>query len=174
MRRIREAADLTQPEFARIVGVSGPAIQSIELGRLQISPRLARRIAYTFGLIPGSFEKRRRIPRCILGGLPYTPESYSQWQSQMRDGAGKGLDAFLSPLTLRAAELALLAASDRQRFIPVFSSLRTWIEDTMRDFGLEDTMKRLQKEGVTPGKPPANLTKGDLEELMGPVLGMWR
>src|ERR1039458_4674383 len=69
VRAVRQAVGeslgkkLTQPAFARMVGVSAATIQSVELGRLALSPDLANRIFVLTGAEPRSLIKRGGKPR---------------------------------------------------------------------------------------------------------------
>lgn len=50
LARLRTLIGLTQAEMAKLVGVSAATIQSIELGRLPLSEKLAKRISFESGV----------------------------------------------------------------------------------------------------------------------------
>src|SRR5712672_31625 len=47
---VRAIAGLTQGQLASLAGVSRPAVQAIELGKLALSPRLAQRVSLHTGI----------------------------------------------------------------------------------------------------------------------------
>jgi transcriptional regulator with XRE-family HTH domain len=65
LRIVREAAGKSQPEFAKLFGVSGSYIQAVELGQRKMSDELADAIMLRFGIDRASLG--REIPKSLIG-----------------------------------------------------------------------------------------------------------
>jgi transcriptional regulator with XRE-family HTH domain len=82
---LRTTAGLTQKELADLAGCSSPTIQSVEIGRLQLSEALAQRLADHTGVPVGWLLRNdTRQPIQDRRGRPYTRATYEQWQAQRR------------------------------------------------------------------------------------------
>jgi transcriptional regulator with XRE-family HTH domain len=150
LRIIRATTGLTQPKFAKLLGIAAPTVQGIELGQRKISSALATRIAYTTGALPGTFEKRGRKPLCLLTKQAYSSQSYATWLTKITKGnKDTGLDAYRVKFAIYLAELVLMAASEKNRFKPCMHSFAEWIDSTLRNFDLEDTVERVHRDGIT-------------------------
>ena len=135
---------VSQKEFAKIIGTSPATIQSVELGRLNLSHSLARRIGATFSADPASLLKKTGSPLDWLG-RPYRPEWFKN--SMVADIPQAHADK-LSQQLLAGVEAVLMAsnAPSKKRFHAVMTSLREWIQTASKDFGLSDEWKRALAE----------------------------
>lgn len=141
VRAVRQAVGdslgkkLTQPAFAKMVGVSAATIQSVELGRLALSVTLANRIYVATGAEPRSLMKKGNKPRDVSGrpytGLSFTfSNSFNSWLSkniQVRECARAQLEALLEAANFPA----------KKRLLPVLVSFDQWLQTTRKEFGLE-------------------------------------
>lgn len=125
---------LTQPAFAKMVGVSGVTIQSVELGRLALSVTLANRIFVATGAEPRSLMKKGNKPRDVYG-RPYTGRTFTFSNSfnsrvaeniQVRELAGAQLEALLDAASSPA----------KNRLLPVLVSFDQWLQTTRKEFCL--------------------------------------
>lgn len=85
MALLRLAIGLTQKEMADLLDCSPPTIQSIELGRLAISQKLAQRAALQTGAtIAWLLENDTSKPPVDYQGKPITMEGYTATQAQLK------------------------------------------------------------------------------------------
>jgi DNA-binding XRE family transcriptional regulator len=77
VRQVRIRLDHSQESFAKLVGCSAIAIQRIENGSLQLSPKLANSILEATGADPVSLRAGRDAKALDMSGKEYTKESYS-------------------------------------------------------------------------------------------------
>src|SRR6266446_2684577 len=105
---------ISQPAFAAMIGTSPATIQSVELGRLRLSPALARRIAIGFSADARSLMKAKGKPRDWMGRI-YTADSCRA--SKVADIPQAAADA-LGECLLKGVEGLLLAANapNKKRF----------------------------------------------------------
>lgn len=74
---LRRDIDLTQKQLADLAECSRPTIQAIELGKLQLSEKLAQRIAYQTGVAPGwLLDDDVAQPPTRGDGTPFTQETF--------------------------------------------------------------------------------------------------
>ena len=150
MRQVRLAISqgrgsvLSQQAFAKLVGTSPATIQSIELGRLQLSPALANRISVATGADPYSLLQKHGAPLNIFRE-PYTAKSFGitkgdQWPA----------DAFKSSCKRAILYLeALLTAADsaqKRRSLPLLLSFDNWLRTARREFALESESARTLRQ----------------------------
>jgi transcriptional regulator with XRE-family HTH domain len=77
MRAVRAATQMSQQQFAHLIGASISSVQKVELGVLGISHAMANRIASKTGV----------DPECLLfnsapvglDGKPYTRKTFADW-----------------------------------------------------------------------------------------------
>jgi transcriptional regulator with XRE-family HTH domain len=67
LRAVREAVNKSQPEFAKMFGVSGSFIQAIELGQRNLSDELADAIMLRLGVDAESLKRKRGLPVSLIG-----------------------------------------------------------------------------------------------------------
>lgn len=131
---------ISQPAFAALVGTSPATIQSVELGRMKLSPALARRIAVLFGADARSLMKKTGKPKSWRGQV-----ISSGWvrNSRIPDMPKHQQERFCGIL-LTATEAVLVAANapNKKRFEPVMTSLRQWIAMAVKEFALEGEWRK--------------------------------
>lgn len=72
IRRLRtEYLKLTQPQFARLIGVSASMLQAVELGTRRITEDFANRVAYATGVNPECLLHEGAELRTLIAGTPY-------------------------------------------------------------------------------------------------------
>lgn len=152
LRRVREAINKTQKEFAKTLGVSAVTITSIENGVLAISAELANRVYAATGAAPKSilaprkgrkgFSKKRisaMIPR-DANGHPFDSGSFD-WHHAAGDIPGANI-----VLIMRAAALldVLLSAADNTgKFNSVLFSFYQWLQSATKHAGLNADARRV-------------------------------
>src|SRR6266404_4602819 len=81
---LRQIINLTQKQLANLAECSCPTIQAIELGKLQISAKLAQRIAYRTGINPGWLLANDVAQKPTLGdGTPFTKATFEMEQASL-------------------------------------------------------------------------------------------
>jgi DNA-binding XRE family transcriptional regulator len=135
---------LTQPAFARMVGVSASTIQSIELGRLRVSRDLANRICLVTGVDPESIMKEVGAPVALHGG-PFLSTSFQLhkhfYDSMQGEHSFRKANLYLESL-LRAAA----ALGKDNRLLAVLLSFDQWLNKTRKEFGLVKASARQLEE----------------------------
>ena len=153
VRAVRQAVSkaqgkhLSQPAFANLVGTSAATIQSIELGRLTPSVELANRICAATGAEPQSLLKRDGKARDIFG-RSYSPESWGITKCKIWPPSA------VEDIRTRAVSYlnALMLAADspgKQRLYPVLFSFDQWLQNTRKEFGLEEASARVLRESAS-------------------------
>lgn len=72
IRRLRtEYLKLTQPQFARLIGVSASMLQAVELGARRVTEDFANRVAYATGVNPEGLLQEGAELRALIAGTPY-------------------------------------------------------------------------------------------------------
>lgn len=140
-----------------MVGTSPATIQSVEIGRLQLSPALARRIGISFGADATSLMKRTGKPKDWKG------RAYSvEWcrGSRINDIPSHAANK-LSDCLLVGTEALLQAANapNKKRYHAVMTSLREWLVMTMEEFNLKAEWRKALSALVAKrrGALPVNL-----------------
>jgi transcriptional regulator with XRE-family HTH domain len=81
---LRRNNALTQKQLADLAERSRPTIQAIELGKLQLSEKLAQRIAYQTGVAPGwLLDDDVAQPPTRGDGTPFTQETFELAQASL-------------------------------------------------------------------------------------------
>jgi transcriptional regulator with XRE-family HTH domain len=149
---LRDIAGLTQRELAEIVGCAGITIQSVELGKLALSRRLAERISLHTGvdvgwLLAGDYKAP---PVCLRDpGRLFTKKVY---ETQRADIEGSRTDpgdlvqaCKVWETTSRLLARSLLRAYRENKLIYYYYKLREFREDFEAEFPLAP---ELQDEAV--------------------------
>lgn len=104
---LRRIVGLTQKQLADLAECSCPAIQAIELGKLQLSEKLAQRIAYQTGVNPGWLLANDVAQKATCGdGTAFTKETFEREQASLtRPATGLG--------QLEAIRLEIITAVER-------------------------------------------------------------
>ncbi len=147
---------LSQPAFAKLVGTSPATIQSVELGRLSLSPKLANRICVATGADPYSLLGRHARPRDILG-RPYTPESFGITKYK-RSLEGRCEEVWKPALLYMEALLRASDATRNSRLFALLLSFDTWLQTARKEFGLQAESSRILRELTERPDPEARKT----------------
>ena len=125
---------ISQSAFAKIVGASSATIQSVELGRLKVSPSLARRIAVACKVAPASLMAKRGKPKDYTGAI-YTADSYRNWRTAVLSAEGLKLitDYLADFLKLL---FAAANAPNKSRAFALLESFREWFDGAQKEFDL--------------------------------------
>jgi len=115
---LRNVIGYNQAEFARLVGCSLATIQSIEVGRLKLSPDLASRIALATGVRVGWLSGSPTSPIVATSGRSYTKDEFDRVQAEIRRPARKQKERTQFEFSTLAAEIfgTLSAATTEQEF----------------------------------------------------------
>jgi transcriptional regulator with XRE-family HTH domain len=129
LTRLREGMDLSQPEFARLVGVSASMIKKIERGNRTMSPDLSARIFAETGIM--------LIPAPKETPIEYSKEQHEAWKKDLEFNE-KSVQA-AARVIMKLVRI-MLAASIRpgvQKSYVVFNALIQAIEVVKKDFKME-------------------------------------
>lgn len=86
IRKIRDAAELTQAEFAGAIGVSAVLIAMIETGQKEVSKRLLLKLAERMNVHPASLTPFLFIdPEDSLKNSYKTEQVMIEWGEKMQD-----------------------------------------------------------------------------------------
>lgn len=138
---LRSIAGITQRDLAQFVDCAPVTVQSIELGKLRLSKRLAQRISLQTGvsldwLLAGDYQTTPTCPR--EPGEPYTKRHYQMTRAEISDPRSDPSDlANAEAVVANAArQLArgLLTAYRRNQTIFLFYKLREFLEDFAAEF----------------------------------------
>ena len=144
---------LSQLEFGKRVEYSASAIQSIELGRLPMSKKLAHDAMRLTGVSPDYLLKGRGKALSMLGG-PLNQKSYDAWRTLLSHANEAIVPKFFEILLPRLL-LLFLAAGKRSQGHAVGEFLREWMRDTEERFKLTAQMDFILSEikGASEVKP---------------------
>lgn len=152
VRHIRMCAKLTQPNFARAVGMSASSLQAIELGKrgakYGIDPRVAVRISARFGVKSGTFERRGLVP-LDLTEAPYSSDSPGRALALSAREKSTGRELYRRKQILVFVDLLLLAASRANRFEACRWALVSWAVGALVDFDLKKHHEKAYRSAET-------------------------
>lgn len=149
MRLVRKAIGKTQPQFGRMIGVSGETIKSIEIGRIKISRELSLRVRFTTGI---DLDKARIRPNGCLyeRGELLSEETIRAHAKAMTEHARGRVQQLASRELFEAVTIditAMLNASINTNKLPlVIASLYAWLALTLEQFGLKAATARFAAE----------------------------
>jgi transcriptional regulator with XRE-family HTH domain len=83
LRLIRKALKYTQPEFARLIGLSESYVQKVELGDEVLSEQVAVRMGLQFGFRPSSLRRQRGSPKPLRERKSSLAEQIDDWQGML-------------------------------------------------------------------------------------------
>lgn len=93
--RLRLALSLNQAAFARLLGRSLPAIQSVETGRLALSRQLAGEVSSRIGVSPRwLLDNDLDMPPYDMVGKPWTLQTYQKLQAEIPHDLKEGDEVF--------------------------------------------------------------------------------
>jgi transcriptional regulator with XRE-family HTH domain len=155
IRELRDIINLTQGEFAAIIGASKDTVASWEVGRNKLSRQFARRIALATGveaedLMRGRSRLMTYVP--MAGRLPLTKETFQQHRQSYWGATDEAAARRHLKNGADALGLILLAAAGGPdgkgaKCLPaVLESFIEWCEQTREDFQLEAAIDQLLAE----------------------------
>jgi transcriptional regulator with XRE-family HTH domain len=138
---LRSIAGITQSELAGMVDCAPVTVQSIELGKLRLSERLAQRISLQTGvgldwLLAGDYTTSPTCPR--EPGEPYTKRHYDMTRAEISDPRTDPFDLAHAEgvVANAAAQLAsgLLTAYRQNQTVFFYYKIRELLEDLGAEF----------------------------------------
>ena len=150
LRELRRIIAQSQTDFAAMVGVSKDAVASWEIGRSQISPPFARRIALATGVEEKALLRGRGpLTTCIPGAghPPFTAETFERhrstyWGRSDEAAARQHLKHCVDTLGLLFLAAAQPSGGKRPCRLPaVVDSFIQWCERTREDFNLKEEIE---------------------------------
>jgi transcriptional regulator with XRE-family HTH domain len=145
IRQLRKITGQTQAEFAAMVGVSKDAVASWEIGRSNLSPAFARRIACATGVdgrwLLAGLEALRTGP-VFDDAKRFTAEAFQHyrktvWGRSDEEGARQHLKRCVDALSLIFLAAAKPGADGGRGRLPgVLDAFMQWCEQTREDFQL--------------------------------------
>jgi transcriptional regulator with XRE-family HTH domain len=144
VRALRTAARLTQPQFAKLFGVSASYVQAIELGERQINDDLAYAMMTRFGASPRSLKKKRGRPKMYSrrATIQERIEEWAKIAQQLNDDILTVLSNVMIPKLIVLSE-----AARRKRKGPALAiSLDRWLAAAERDYSLHTTREAVLEE----------------------------
>ena len=161
---VRKITGLYQKEMAELLGCSMPTIQSLEIGRLKLPPKMAARITLETGvslkwLLDGKVSIK---PTAEFLGGPFTRQTYEETQA----AKAKTPDFSIShpwlgvalPLTFRIQRICaiLSRANETNKFKLCSYKIDAFLDDLEKEFGADKEIED-QKYYFTPNGKVANI-----------------
>jgi transcriptional regulator with XRE-family HTH domain len=153
LQQIRLSVGLTQADFARRLGISQRAIESIEEGTRRktggIDGKLAASVAEVFGARRGTFERPGLSPKTWLG-KPYPAKAtsflkdFELRKAKMEDRAWRQ-----AKYLLRVVDLVLQAAHEKRCLGLLRLSLAEWARHALERFALRKTFESAHARKMT-------------------------
>jgi transcriptional regulator with XRE-family HTH domain len=166
LRAVRAAINKSQPEFAKMFGVSASYIQAIELGQRNISSELADDIMLRFGVEAESLKRKRFLPVSLLRQDKIDIENSSSSATKKLGQEFAALQEITDPRERlqfciefyrkifpgfesgipyqefpRKLGILIEAAVREKKHLPLLIRLDRWMENAAKKFRLETTMK---------------------------------
>ena len=148
IRLIREALELTQPEFAVKLGISESHLQKLELGKKKISEPLAALFALRYGVDPASlkpkgepeffFPTANSSSRAIAENLPH----WAQLAMAIEQASMESLDVYLFP----KLRLLVAAAVKNGKGMAAIDALDRAAMKIAADLDLDATIEKMVSE----------------------------
>lgn len=158
-RWLREACQLTQQEFANLIGCSEITIRNLEAGRQRLSDGLATRLTRETGvMIRYDKDDKPELLLKTLTGKPYTNESYKKWATNRTNV--KRFEFVFTDLS----DLVLKAAASKGNVDDVIYHLAVALIETVAATNLGPEMAKIMRmdyphEGLDPNKPLEKLVE---------------
>ncbi len=83
LRQVRKCSDLSQKEFAGMVGINPHLYHSLELGRASLTEENAYRIFDHTGAAPSTLDHRHSAIAFAADGHPYSERAWKSWQKYL-------------------------------------------------------------------------------------------
>lgn len=143
---LRRVIGKTQPQMAKMLGCSAATIQSIEVGRLKMSERLAQRISRKTDINPAWLLQGDPLaPPMDTTGAPYTQESFELNQPINHPLPVIGVSDWLSGIWRQV--LGILASAHKRRELPLCEyKLRESLRALEKRFGYQDCSKMVSPD----------------------------
>lgn len=153
LQQVRQSLNLTQAAFAKSLGISLRALESIESGARRsgkgqgsrgIDGKLAAIIVEVYGVLPGSFEKPGLTPK-TWRGRPYPAEA-SSFLKDFKELKARSTEPWRqAKFLLRAIDLVVQASLEKGSFPLVRLCLADWVRDALERFQLNDAFNRAHR-----------------------------
>jgi transcriptional regulator with XRE-family HTH domain len=162
VRQVRKALGKTQTEFARTLGVSRKYVQKIELGERPLTDDLADFFMAAFGVTQSSVRQRDGQVLHLLGDYTHRDlganiRSWQIYTDLIESWTGGDLHHYFLPkldvLFDAARRKKQVAAYKYPRAIAISLRLNRWIDQTVDDFGLRQSINMALAEREKAGKP---------------------
>jgi transcriptional regulator with XRE-family HTH domain len=156
----------SQPQFAKMFGVSASYIQAIELGQRNISSELADDIMLRFGVEAESLKRKRGLPVSLLRQDQIDIKNSSPSATKKLGREFAALQEITDPCErlqfciefyrkifpyfesevryqnfARKVEILFTAAVREKKHLALLIRLDRWMENAVKKFGLEPTIK---------------------------------
>src|SRR5712671_4496043 len=133
---VRSVAEITQKELAEMVDCAPVTVQSIELGKLRLSQKLAKRIALQTGAsLQWLSQNDYKVPPTSNRdhGQPYTKRIYQMTRAEISDPRTDAADLVFAKGVLDSAAYELAAgfvtAYRRNQTVFFYYKLREFLEE---------------------------------------------
>lgn len=151
VRLVRDALELTQPKFAKVLGISESYLQKIELGRKTISDDLANLIMARFGIHATSLKSKDSIPKPLLWARGGTlKDRIKEWEDQIKILNGEVQETFREHMAIKM-DVLFEAASAQNKGVALGASLDRWMAQVEEELNLKATIQRILKERNSKG-----------------------
>jgi len=179
LKALRKILDLTQGEFAVMIGASKDAVASWEVSRNNLSDTFARRIALATG-VEAEDLLRGRIPLMTRTGgqrTPFTAETFKAHRASYWGGSDEAAARRHFRHCSEALELLFQAASQTttakgpSRLPAVVGSFIQWCEETREHFQLEKAVAELVPHWRPGYSMRAPQKEGQGNGSRGPLVG---
>lgn len=138
---LREIAGITQKQLAQLIDCAPVTVQSVELGKLKLSLKLAKRIALQTGVSrEWLLQDNYKSPPTSAWqpGEPFTRRMYEMTRAEICDPRTDPADLFQAEALVAGAAHQLLAsflaAYRRNQTTLFFYKMREWREEWVVDF----------------------------------------
>lgn len=167
IRELRRILELTQGEFATLIGAAKDTVASWETGRNRLSAGMARRIALVTGVYDGSLLKPTGpLLTNAVARRPFTREEFRRhqkmfWGAPDEKQLAKHVTRCSDALELLFRVAATSGEAGASRLPGVLDSFIQWCQATRTDFGLEKEID-------------AQLEQREVELTLTKSYGQWR
>jgi DNA-binding XRE family transcriptional regulator len=146
VRQVRTCLGYSQPAFAKLVGCSAIAIQRIENGTLQLSPKLAHAIMENTAADPSSLRAGKDATAKDMIGEPYSKKSLALLKGVL-PFTDKQFGHYLHAL-IRYLELLLISSNRGSKFkvYGVNAAIQGAFLKIAQDFNLEESIDSFLRE----------------------------
>lgn len=151
LRKIRIATGLSQPVFAALIGVSEATVQSIELGRLEMSNELAIKVQIQTGCsLTSTIRNNKTVlqvaPYAVTTLKPITHKDYEDHRATMQ-GFDDDLESHLRA-AIQCLLLVLRAAHRKSggTYLSIVKDFEYFVANAFESYRLAENLKELLKD----------------------------